>query len=86
MLTGRKRLAEWLERSKLSQRQAARILGFHWTHLNQILSGRRQPGLANAVHIESVTGIAVEAWLPTSVGAKSDRDLVGVANSRVGRK
>lgn len=62
-------MAQWLDRSKLNQREAAVLLGMHFTHLNQILSGRRTPGLATAVQIEQVTGIAVEAWLAPEVGA-----------------
>lgn len=65
---GRERLAAWIERSKLTQRAAAKLLGFHYTALNQILSGRHVPALANAMKIERVTGIAAEAWLPTVEG------------------
>jgi plasmid maintenance system antidote protein VapI len=86
MLSGRQRFAEWLQRSKLSQRAAAKLLGFHWTHVNQILSGRRQPGLTNAVHIERVTGIPVEAWLPTAVGSKRERRADDDRNTLVGRR
>jgi transcriptional regulator with XRE-family HTH domain len=70
---GRRRLATWLERSRLNQRQAARLFGVHHTHVNQILKGRRVPGLANAVVIERVTGIPVGAWLPTTVGEPAAR-------------
>jgi len=68
MVNGRKRLAEWLRRSQLNQREGARLLGFHWTVINKILSGQRTPGLATALTIERVTGIPVDVWLPTSVG------------------
>jgi len=67
-MDGRTRFQQWLDKSQLNQREAARLLGVHYTHVNQILSGRRLPGLANAVAIERVTGIPVGAWVPTAEG------------------
>lgn len=61
---GRERLAQWLERAKLNQLEAAEIIGIDKTQLSQILTGKRRPGLDNAVKIERATGIAVEAWVP----------------------
>jgi len=52
----------------MDQREAARLFGVHHTHINQLISGRRRPGLALAVAIERVTGIHVGAWLPTTEG------------------
>lgn len=68
-LSGRERLAQWIERSKLNGLEAARLIGIHPTQLSQILSGNRRPGLDNAVKIEQTTGIVVEAWVPTTVGS-----------------
>lgn len=70
MHSGRERLAAWLKRSNLNQREGAKLLRLHWTFLNQILLGRRSPGLANAVLIERVTGVPVEAWLSTRVSKR----------------
>ena len=67
MQSGRERLREWIERSKLTQRTAAELLGMHYTFINQILGGSRSPALGTAVRIERVTGIPVEAWMPTEV-------------------
>jgi plasmid maintenance system antidote protein VapI len=64
----RDRLRVWLTRSKLTQREAARIFGIHYTFLNQILVGRRVPGRDTAVTIEAQTGIEVGAWMPPRVG------------------
>lgn len=64
---GQRRLKAWLERSKLSQRAAAKLLGMHWTFLSQICRGERSPALATAVRLYRATGIPVEAWLPTDV-------------------
>lgn len=73
-------MAEWLERSKMTQRAAAALIGLHFTHLNQILRGRRMPGRDNAVLIEQQTGIPVEAWTPTAV------DSSARSGSRIVRK
>lgn len=85
MLHGRERLVAWIARSKVNQREAARILGLDHTYLNQILSGKRVPGLANAVKIETVTGIAVEAWVPTEVGTEDEPEPVRVGNARMSK-
>lgn len=84
-MNGRERLKHWLTRSNINQREAARIIGIHFTHLSQILSGRRSPGLANAVVIERETGIPVEAWVPTAEGKRAV--LVGIngRKARVGK-
>lgn len=84
-MDGRERLKRWLERSQINQREAARIIGIHFTHLSQILSGRRSPGLANAVVIERETGIPVEAWVPTVDGKRAVLVPIGGRKSRVGK-
>lgn len=68
---GRVLLQAWLDRAQLNQRGAARLFGLHYTYVSQILCGRRQPSLANAVAIYRTTGIAVDAWLPTGEGKKA---------------
>ena len=65
---GRKLLRQWIGRRCRTDREAALVLGMDHTHLSQILNGRRSPGLVTSVKIERVTGIAVEAWVPTRVG------------------
>lgn len=64
----RDRLKAWIERSGITQRMAAQVLGLDHTFLNQILSGRRTPSLASAVKIERQTGIMAGAWVPTDEG------------------
>jgi transcriptional regulator with XRE-family HTH domain len=85
MLSGRERLKAWVERSKVTQREAARILGLDHTFLSQILNGRRTPALANAVKIERVTGIAAEAWLPTDDGETADHDTQPTRKPQIGK-
>lgn len=62
---GRVRLRQWIDRSKLNQLEAAEVMGFDKTALNHILTGKRTPGLQNALKIERATGIPVEAWVPS---------------------
>lgn len=59
-----------MNRSRLNQREAAKLLGIHFTFLSQLLSegaNARTPALATAVRIERVTGIPVESWVPPDV-------------------
>lgn len=80
-MTAQERLREWLLRSRLTQRGAARVLGFHYTHFNQILNGRRNPGVKNAIKIQRLTGVPVDCWLPTddpqSARIVQDADRIG---------
>lgn len=73
MTNGKTRLKAWMDREGLNQRQAAKILGVHYTFLNKLLSltaYQRCPSMRTASRIERVTGIPMVAWLPTSVAAK----------------
>jgi transcriptional regulator with XRE-family HTH domain len=78
-LIGRERLAQWIERSRLNQLEAAKVIGIDPTQLSMVLNGKRRPGLDNAVKIEAATGIVVEAWVaieddePSPVAAAMSR-------------
>lgn len=82
---GRDRLAQWIERSKLNQLEAARLIGIDPTQLSQILTGKRRPGLDNAVKIEQATGIVVEAWVPLSDDDSAVAEPVAAQKSRSGK-
>lgn len=84
-MNGREQLRAWLERSRVSQREAARLLGVHFTHVSQILSGRRSPGLANAIAIERATGIPVESWVPIRKGTLASLVSVTSVKRRLGK-
>jgi transcriptional regulator with XRE-family HTH domain len=85
MQSARERLRQWIERSKLSQREAAELLGFDQTYLSQILNGKRNPGLDNAVKIEERTGVTVKAWASNDLsGPSGDESAVG-ANPQHGK-
>jgi len=61
-MNGRDRLAQWIERSKLTQFEAAGVIGLNHTHLSKIMNNERRPGLDAAIKIERATGIVVETW------------------------
>lgn len=73
MTSGRHRLRAWIDRSKVNQNEAAKLLDVHPVVLSEWLSGYRgrKPGLTNALKIERVTGIPVESWTLTHVSAKA---------------
>lgn len=85
MPTAREALRGWIDRRCDSDREASRLLRMHFTHLSQILSGRRNPGLANAIRIEDVTGIPARAWMPTDVGRMSTSDTTRACKSKKGK-
>lgn len=72
MTAGRKRLREWLDRSRKQQKELARALGVSDGYLSQILSGLRRPKLELLMAIEVETGVPVESWADTRRG-KSDQ-------------
>lgn len=88
MNAGQERLRAWIERSQLTQRAAAKLLGIHFTFLNQLLSTnarRRSPALGTALRIERLTGIPVEAWMPTDVGDEHAEKSPRRRNQHVGK-
>lgn len=75
MKSGAAQFKEWMQRRCFTQREAAKHFEWDETFVSQLVTGRRTPGLTNAVAIERETGIAVEAWLPTA----QDKTLVGAS-------
>lgn len=82
---GRERLAQWLQRAKVNQLEAAELIGIDKTQLSQILTGKRRPGLDNAIKIERATGIAVEAWVPLEEDKTDGDDSAVVETTPVGK-
>ena len=62
MQAGSEQLRDWMERRGFNQTETANYLSFDIPFVSQLVNGRRNPGLANAVLIERKTGIPVEAW------------------------
>lgn len=83
--SGRERLAQWVDRSKLNQLEAAQLIGIDPTQLSQILTGKRRPGLDNAVKIERATGIVVEAWVPLTDDEPAEAVSVSAPKRRIDR-
>jgi transcriptional regulator with XRE-family HTH domain len=67
MQAAREQLRAWLRRSKMKQKELARLLSVSEVYVSQLLKGIRSPGLANAFLIERHTGISAEAWLLSEV-------------------
>lgn len=67
-MTGKERLAKYIERSRLKQCELADLIGITDSYLSQLLSGRRSPGLSNALKIEAETGVPVESWVDNTRG------------------
>ncbi len=81
MMSGRKRLREWIGRSKLNQREAADLLGITDVYLSQILCGERTPARENAILIEDVTGVSVRSWSLSDL-SNADAEQVGAGGKR----
>lgn len=82
---GRERLAQWIERSKLQQIEAAERIGMDATQLSQILAGKRRPGLDNAVKIYNVTGIVPQDWVPITEDENADESVAVARKQRIGK-
>lgn len=67
MKSGVEHFKGWLERMRFNQRQAAAYFGWDETFISHILSGKRTPGLANAVKIEELTGIPARTWVSSEL-------------------
>lgn len=84
MLSGPEQFKDWMRRRGFTQADACRYLQFDEPYLSGLLTGRRSPGLANAIHIERLTGISVEAWA-SALDEEADRQPAGAAKSRVAK-
>lgn len=85
MKDGRALLRDWIKRMGFNQQKAAAFLGIDHTYVSQILNGHRSPGIRNAVHIERLSGIPVEAWVPTGVDNPTSDEAVPVAKAKSGK-
>lgn len=67
MKPGREQLKDWMHRRRFFQKEAAEYFGWDETYVSQLVNGHRSPGLENAVKIERLSGIPVEAWVSTEL-------------------
>lgn len=78
MQSGAEQIKDWMRRRGFTQADAARYLEFDVPYISVLASGKRTPGLANAIRIERRAGIPVEAWALSEV----DESLVDVVQPR----
>jgi transcriptional regulator with XRE-family HTH domain len=85
MPTGAEQLSEWMRRAKMNQAEAARYLGFDAPYVSVLLSGKRTPGLDNAILLERLTGIPVEAWASSELDDQDTPVSAGRAKPQVNK-
>ena len=76
MKSGAEEFKAWMDRARLNQRQTAGYFGWDETFISQLVTGKRVPGLPNAIRIERETGIPGEAWVPTDMDTSADQESV----------
>ena len=81
MQSGPEQFKDWMRRRGFTQADAARYLNYDEPYVSVLLSGKRTPGLDNAIHMERLTGIPVEAWSSSQVD-ESDPVTAGQVRKR----
>lgn len=76
-MTGRQLLAAWIDRSKFTQREAAKFIGITEGKLSMYLSGRARPGVDVVLRIEDATGVPARSWTLSGL-SRSERDVFSV--------
>lgn len=66
-MTGQEQFRDWMRRRGFTQRDASRYLGWNEAYVSRLLSDDdeiriKALGLDNALHLERLSGIPVEAW------------------------
>lgn len=82
MQSGPEQLSDWMRRRGFTQADACRYLGVDPSYLSHLMAGRRGPALDNALKLERLTGIPVEAWASSNI----DDPLVAETADRENRK
>jgi transcriptional regulator with XRE-family HTH domain len=77
MHSGPDQLRDWMRRRGFTQADAARYLAVDEPYVSVLLSGKRTPGLDNAIRLERLTGIPVEAWASTELGETVEHATAG---------
>jgi plasmid maintenance system antidote protein VapI len=77
MESGADQLRDWMRRRGFKSSDAARYLEMDEPYISVLINGKRTPGLDNAIKLERLTGIPVEAWasshLSESENASSEK-------------
>lgn len=82
MQSGPEQLKDWMRRRGFTQADAARYLQVDEPYVSVLVSGKRTPGLANAVKLERLTGIPVEAWASSEIGEAVEPVAAGARKSK----
>lgn len=61
--SGRQLLEQWIVRQRMTQAEAAELIGIDRTKLNKYLTGTIIPSLETAIRVEDATGIGMRTWL-----------------------
>jgi len=77
MKSGPEQFKQWMGLRGFNQRLVAAYFEWDEAYISNLMSGRRTPGLDNAVQIERMTGIPVEAWMADEVGTSAEPVLAG---------
>lgn len=83
MQSGPDQLRDWMDRRGLNQTETAIKLGVPVSFLSMLVNGHRSPGLGNAVAIERMTGIPVEAWVASELHEYEPAVAVVSANRKL---
>lgn len=83
MKSGAGQLKDWMHRRRFLQKEAAEYLSMDTTFVSQLVNGHRIPGLDNAIKIERLTGIPVEAWASNDVDNSVEPASALVGKSQV---
>lgn len=68
-------MVDWMRRRGFNQADAARYLEMDQPYISVLVSGKRSPGLDNAIKLERLTGIPVEAWMATDLNESDSAEL-----------
>lgn len=84
-MTGAEQMKDWMRRRGFTQADAARYLEWTEPYLSKLLSGDGNLGLRNALKLERLTGIPVEAWASTDLDETATEFAAGIAKRRVSK-
>lgn len=85
MQSGPEQLRDWMRRRGFTQADAARYLEYTESLMSRILNGGYNPGLKNAIHLERLTGIPVEAWAASAVASDDEPEPVTAGKRKLAK-
>ena len=73
---------DWMERRGLSKTEMAEFFNWDITFISKLVNEHRLPGLVNAIKIERLTGIPVEAWVSSELDESAVREPANARKRR----